>query len=183
MSGEASERAGCGVVATLLLGLAAMAPLTAQAEQMQPEKTRRPSGLASLFLTLGPVVAFATNFDLKTTALGLDVSVIHVSDPAEPGLAMGGNLGLVHPFYSGGIHLWAEFEIMMLPYVGFGAGPVGRFSWKDDHQFGLQLTLWYPFFLLPYVRYSFFVPSTHGIEAGAMVKIPIPLNGAFYNRW
>jgi hypothetical protein len=109
------------------------------------------------------------------SAVGLEVSVVRVTETALPG-AIGVDAGGVSFAGRRGGRLWLEVEAAVadpLPFpIGLAAGVAAQVDRDDPMKLGAQATLWFLAGLVPYVRIGAVERAGGFLELGVMLKIP-----------
>jgi hypothetical protein len=135
----------------------------------------RAQSLDGTYVTIGPVAAGARVEGEWLSAVGLEVSVVRVTEkvlPAALGICGGG------VSYAGrrGGRLWIEAEGAIaapLPFpIGLGLGATAEVDRVLPARLGGQATLWFLAGFVPFVRGGVVSKSGAFVEVGVMLKIP-----------
>jgi hypothetical protein len=135
----------------------------------------RAQSLDGTYVTIGPVAGGARVEGEWLSAVGLELSLVRVTETALPG-ALGVCAGGVSYAGRKGGRLWLEVEAALaapLPFpIGLGAGAAAEVDRIEPARLGGQATLWFLAGFVPYVRAGAVERSGAFIEAGVMLKIP-----------
>jgi hypothetical protein len=140
------------------------------------DELRSPGNLDGWYLTLGPVAAAAHVEGDWISAVGGEISIVHLAEhkiPAVIGISGG---GVSYGSLPGG-RLYLEAEVGLeqpLPFaVGLALGATAQVDRTDPPRLGAQATLWAIGGVVPYVRVGAVEVNGAYVEAGVMLKVPV----------
>lgn len=136
---------------------------------------RAQEDLDGVYVTLGPVAAGTHIDEGFTTAAGLELSVVRITEhriPAALGVCGGGFSYGTRP----GGRVWAELEVAQghpLPMaLGVSIGVTAEIDPVRRPRLGAQGTIWGFAGVIPYLRIGSLEEVGTFVEAGVMIKLP-----------
>jgi hypothetical protein len=138
---------------------------------------RLTADLDGTYVTAGPVAAAQASQNNWNSAVGAELSLVHLREGAWPalfGIALGGVVFDSEP----GLRTWIEAEaaIDRLPVkLGISAGFAAKWDRVDPPHLGAQATLWAFAGVVPYVRIGALDGLGSYFEVGLMIKVPVKI--------
>jgi hypothetical protein len=140
------------------------------------DELRSPSNLDGWYLTLGPVAAAAHVEGDWISAVGGEISIVHLAEQKIPAVLGVSGGGVSYGSLPGG-RLWLEAEVGLerpLPFaLGLALGATAQVDRTDPPRLGIQATLWAIGGVVPYVRVGTVEVNGTYLELGVMLKVPV----------